>query len=210
MSKTIKQKNKQGIPILSAEDDLFEKTADKALLDKNFEQLLEKSFSSNTPAPSSEKEQNTEIPSPDNDFFDDCTEKDEPDKSFADLLDESLAGKSGQTFIKEKIRATQKPSLSISSKIVNYPEPQEDLDLHGLKGDEAELKTDFFIRDARARGLVTVRIIVGKGTHSKGPAVLPNIIEAKIIDLKREGRIRTFKWEKRRKLKSGSIIVYLK
>ena len=143
-------------------------------------------------------------------MFDEMGKETEPEKSFEELLEESLTGESSQTLIKEKITASSdKTKLSKNTKLSNYPEPQDEIDLHGFKGDEAELKADFFIRDSKARGLVTIRIIVGKGTHSEGRAVLPDIVEGKIIDLKREGQIYTFKWEKGRKLKSGAVIIYL-
>ncbi|OQX20720.1 MAG: hypothetical protein BWK80_35435, partial [Desulfobacteraceae bacterium IS3] len=61
------------------------------------------------------------------------------------------------------------------------------------------------LRDA----LRTVRIIVGKGLHSEGKAVLRDVVEEKLVSLKREGMILSFKWEKTNKLKSGAIIVYL-
>jgi len=55
-----------------------------------------------------------------------------------------------------------------------------------------------------------LRIIVGKGIHSLSKAVLPDVVEKKIVELKKEDIVMTFLWEKHRKLKSGAIIVYLK
>ena len=45
---------------------------------------------------------------------------------------------------------------------------QDDLDLHGLTGDEAVAQTAAFLADARRRGLRCVRIVHGKGLRSVG------------------------------------------
>jgi len=45
---------------------------------------------------------------------------------------------------------------------------QDDLDLHGLTGDEAVAETAVFLAGARRRGLRCVRIIHGKGLRSPG------------------------------------------
>ena len=87
--------------------------------------------------------------------------------------------------------------------------PQDELDLHGHTADEAEQKAAVFIQAAQARRLHTVRIIVGKGLHSRGNAVLPDVIEAKMADLKKAGAVLTFRWEKQSKHRSGALIVYL-
>jgi DNA-nicking Smr family endonuclease len=45
---------------------------------------------------------------------------------------------------------------------------QDDLDLHGLTGDEAVEATAEFLADCRRRGLRCVRIVHGKGLGSRG------------------------------------------
>ena len=182
MTQKKRQHTKQGIRRLSLDDTLFDEIEDDVSIhNENFEKR-----------PNGIREEK------------------EPDKTFDELLEESLSDKSNRERIKEKIAAESKEIfLSKGSKLLNYPEPQDEIDLHRLKGDEAGLKADFFIRDSKARGLATIKIIVGKGTHSEGRAILPDIVEGKIIDLKREGQIKTFKWEKGKKLKSGAVIVYL-
>ena len=45
---------------------------------------------------------------------------------------------------------------------------QDDLDLHGLTGDEAVAETAVFLAAARRRGLRCVRIVHGKGLRSVG------------------------------------------
>jgi DNA-nicking Smr family endonuclease len=214
MSQKKMRQTKQGVKRLSLDDNLFEEIEDDDCIpNEKFEGMLEDSFPDkrfNTKIDELQTKQGVKKLSLEDDLFNDIKEENEPDKSFYELLEESMSDKSSQAIIKEKITASsEKVELSNNSKLINYPKPQDEIDLHGLKGDEAELKTDFFIRDSKARGLVTIRIIVGKGTHSEGRAVLPNIVEGKIIDLKREGQIYSFKWEKGRKLKSGAAIIYL-
>lgn len=109
---------------------------------------------------------------------------------------------------KKKDPVGTKP-LSPAERVKNYPAPQEELDLHGFSAAKAESATEFFIRNARHLKLKTVRLIVGKGMHSDGKAVLPDVVEAKIIELKRRDWVLNYKWEKKDKRKSGSMIVYL-
>ncbi|MCX6583236.1 MAG: Smr/MutS family protein [Candidatus Aminicenantes bacterium] len=100
-------------------------------------------------------------------------------------------------------------SLPPSERVKGYPAPQEELDLHGFSAAKAESATEFFIRNTRRLKIQTVRIIVGKGMHSDGKAVLPDVVEAKIIELKHRDWVLNYKWEKKDKRKSGSMIVYL-
>jgi len=65
------------------------------------------------------------------------------------------------------------------------------------------------IKSARQRGLQTLRVITGKGLHSYGKAVLPEVVEEKVVELKKQNLILTFRWEKGSKRKSGALIVYL-
>jgi DNA-nicking Smr family endonuclease len=213
MSHKKKQHTKQGIKLLSLNDKLFEEVIKESEPEKKLEEMLEESFSdkhSNVKIDKQQTKQGVKKLSIEDDLFNDIEEENEPEESFDELLEKSLSDISSQNLIKKKKAASsEKIELSKSTKLSKYPGPQDEIDLHGLKGDEAELKADFFIRDSKARGLVTIRIIVGKGTHSEGRAVLPDIVEGKIIDLKRDGHIHTFKWEKGKKLKSGAVIIYL-
>ena len=127
---------------------------------------------------------------------------------FVEELENNLAHQDMRSILKEK-DGPDKPPLSDREKLKSYPPAQEDLDLHGKTGPEAERKTTAFIRTTASLKLRTVRIITGKGLHSDGPAVLPDVVETKLKELKAEKRIFDFAWEKREKHKSGSIIVYL-
>ncbi|MCP3926912.1 MAG: Smr/MutS family protein [Desulfobacterales bacterium] len=121
-----------------------------------------------------------------------------------------LKGKNHNTLLREKglYKKTGKKQ-TVDKKIKNYPAPELDLDLHGFTAIEAELSADSFIRSALQKGCLTLRIIVGKGTHSEFGAVLPDAIEDLILKLKKEKVVLSYRWEKKIKRKSGAIIVYL-
>ncbi len=83
------------------------------------------------------------------------------------------------------------------------------MDLHGCTSVDVGARVENRIVSLRREGVRTLRIIVGKGLHSPGRAVLPDLVEKKLAELKRKGSVLTFHWEKRGKLKSGALIVYL-
>lgn len=143
----------------------------------------------------------------------DKVKREEREESFAKLFEKYQTDTYQQEMLKEKMHAPgveNKKPLTATEKIKLYPQvPQAELDLHGYTGREAGIKAETFIRNTRVRGLKTVRIIVGKGLHSTGKAVLPDVVEAKIIDLKRKKWVLSYKWEKKDKRKSGALIVYL-
>lgn len=133
---------------------------------------------------------------------------DEQSPSFAEELDENLAKQDLDRIATEKAASFHKP-LTKHDKLKSYPPPQEELDLHRLTGPKAERKTVDFLKTAKTLKLRTVRIITGKGLHSEGPAVLPDVVETKLEEFKSTGLIFDFRWEKKEKHKSGSVIVYL-
>jgi len=141
-------------------------------------------------------------------IFDTEQSQQKDEENFEALFEESLREtNSFQTILKEK--ETAKRSLSIKEKLKQYPPPEISIDLHGYTAKEAQKKTETFIRNAKYNAIKTLRIIVGKGLHSQGKAVLPDVVEKKVSELKQMGVVLTFLWEKRRKLKSGAMIVYL-
>ena len=50
--------------------------------------------------------------------------------------------------------------------------PDRSLDIHGMTREEARAELERFFADAKERGFEKLRIIHGKGNHSKGDAVL--------------------------------------
>ena len=131
-------------------------------------------------------------------------------EEFGRIFEESQQDKQQQLLLLEKKKISSKTTpLSLSERIKTYPAPQLELDLHGATAPEAEKRTEAFIENARRKKIRTIRIIVGKGLHSERKAILPDIVEKKIILLKRKNWLLGFEWEKKDKLKSGSMIVYL-
>ncbi|MFU8819488.1 MAG: Smr/MutS family protein [Desulfurivibrio sp.] len=94
--------------------------------------------------------------------------------------------------------------------IKSYPPPQEELDLHGMTAEEGEKAVRRFIEDCLSLRLATLRIITGKGLHSRGQPVLPSVTEAVLEELKQGGAILAHRWARKRQgRESGALIVYL-
>jgi DNA-nicking Smr family endonuclease len=131
-------------------------------------------------------------------------------EDFGRILEESQQDIQQQLLLQEKKKISSKTTpLTVSERIITYPAPQLELDLHGSTAPEAEKRTESFIENARRKKIRTVRIIVGKGLHSEGKAILPDVVEKKIIRLKRKNWLLGFEWEKKDKQKSGALTVYL-
>jgi DNA-nicking Smr family endonuclease len=128
--------------------------------------------------------------------------------SFREELEENLAGQDMRVVLREKGGLPKTPP-SHREKLSAYPPPQAELDLHGFTGAEAERKTSEFIRRTATLHLRTVRIITGKGLHSEGPAVLPDLVEARLRELLADQQIFAFAWDKKAKHRSGALLVYL-
>ncbi len=127
---------------------------------------------------------------------------DEKTVDFVEAVVETLKGKEFFELAREKGEQDTKSGVSLK----NYPLPQEDLDLHGFTSDQAEMRTESFIIDAHRRCLRTLRIITGKGLHSPGrTAVLPDVVAAKVRELKGRGLVAAMRTEK----KGGALLVYL-
>ncbi|MCB2168750.1 MAG: Smr/MutS family protein [Deltaproteobacteria bacterium] len=127
----------------------------------------------------------------------------------ADAFEQSLAH-DARTLIKKKTDGffpTRR--LTLKERLKRYPKPQGQLDLHGATVLQAEQRTDSYIRTAHVEGTLTLRIIVGKGLHSEAGAVLPDVVEDRLLRLKRDGLVLSYRWEKGLKRKSGAVIVYL-
>ena len=84
---------------------------------------------------------------------------------------------------------------------------QAELDLHGLTRREALGRVENFCRNSRYQGLGLLRIITGKGIHSGTSPVLKDAVESLLVALKKRGIVKAFRWEKRKKAKSGAILV---
>lgn len=126
------------------------------------------------------------------------------------MLEKSLAGKNQRMLLKEK-KDNLHPAkpLTVKQRIKRYPAPQGQLDLHGFTASQAEQKVEAYLRNAYHRKVFTLRLIVGKGLHSENGPVLPDIVEDKLIELKHRKMVLDYQWEKKKKSKSGSVVVYL-
>ena len=126
----------------------------------------------------------------------------EPEGEFTTLLEAHL---------KQNRPSSQPPKpLPLKRRLKRYPPPEADLDLHGFTAIGAQVKARSFISSAHVQGFFTLRIIVGKGLHSEGGPVLPHVVEDLLKEMKKENIVLAYKWEGRKKLKSGAVLVYLK
>lgn len=132
------------------------------------------------------------------------------EEEFARMLDESLGGKEGAVLLREKKdNMVKSKPLTLKQRIKRYPSPQGQLDLHGFTAMKADQRAESYLRSSYKAGTYTVRIIVGKGLHSKEGAVLPDVVEDRLIRLKNEKVVLAWEWENKTKSKSGAVIAYL-
>ncbi|TYT73948.1 Smr/MutS family protein [Desulfobotulus mexicanus] len=137
--------------------------------------------------------------------------KDDAYDDFSKSLRSTLGNKTGNILLKEKKAGFPASApITLKERLRRYPPPQENLDLHGFSGIQARLKTEIFLQQAKEKGTFTVRIIPGRGLHSDGPAVLPDIVDQKIREMEEEGLVLYWKWENEKKVPGGSVLVYIK
>lgn len=101
------------------------------------------------------------------------------------------------------------PARPLGQRLKGYPPPQAEFDCHGLTAVEAERALHRFITQAGRAALRTLRVITGKGLHSPNGPVLRDMVESELRLLKKNRAIAAFRWEKKEKERSGSVIVYL-
>ena len=234
------KKNRNGIPVLDGGEDLFslfknalpalksselpeeektsKKTSAKPLSKKQsaknkLKNYSEDNFQHNFPRGKNSNlkrdKHGIQILNP-SENFKDVFQKQSEDDNFPDLLDLSLKGKNMQTMMIEKKDKAVPAPVPLKKRLKRYPPPQKILDLHGDTASTAELKTDTYIRTCKRNGIFTLRIVVGRGLHSECGPVLPDIIEELLIKLKKQDIVLWFTWDRKKKSRSGSLIVYLK
>jgi len=131
--------------------------------------------------------------------------------NFEEMLEKSLAGKHKKNLLQEKHEKIIKDKPLTKKEIIKfYPFHQEELDLHGCTAEQALEENENFIRRAWHKGKRTLLIIVGKGIHTHGKAVLPDVIENQILEFIKKNIVLAYEWDKGIKRKSGALIVYLK
>ncbi|MDA8163964.1 MAG: Smr/MutS family protein [Desulfobacteraceae bacterium] len=199
---------RSGLPVLRGEDLLFGDTSAQ----ESFAELFGESLAAPPARQSAEEKQ--PVPSKRQSGTQRPHRPEEPtgdksiQESFAELLEESLAAPEVRQALQEKRLAPRK-RRSEAERLREYPAPQAELDLHGLTGPEAATRIERFVQTARGLKLATLRIITGRGLHSEGPAVLPDVTEHQLMALLERGLLRAYRWEKKGREQSGAAIVYL-
>ena len=118
-------------------------------------------------------------------------------------LDPDAKGETGCGGVK-----TEKAFRPNTKMIRTLQDTSPSIDLHGLTREQAHQKTAAFIRNQRQDGCRWVAVIVGKGHHSdSGRAVLRDVTERLLTDLKKIGEIVDWYWDRKDKEKSGSVLV---
>ncbi len=100
--------------------------------------------------------------------------------------------------------------VPLKKRLKRYPPVEVELDLHGFRAIEAQVKVESFIQTCKHQGFFTIRIIVGKGLHSDEGPVLPDVVEDAIQKMKSRDLVIWHEWDRKKKSKSGALIVYLK
>jgi len=113
-----------------------------------------------------------------------------------------------KAFLEEHPVEKKMDETSGSDKRIPIKHPQSELDLHGNTLDEANLYLTRFLSDSRMKGYQLVRVITGKGLHSKTPGKLRNFVETG-LNHGRFGRIRSFRSGKAREGGSGVFLIDL-
>lgn len=134
----------------------------------------------------------------------------EEESSFDEIYDQTLGDPEIQKVLQETLdNRDSSPRKIPQREFKHYPASGAELDLHGATGPEAREMTINFINSGLHNRFKTLRIITGKGLHSKGLAVLPDLVEQIVIDLKKKGLIQAYRWDKKEKHKSGAIIILI-
>lgn len=127
-------------------------------------------------------------------------------EDFEELLEESLKDPKMMEVLEEKVTGDEGAHQPVGEIVKDYPGPQRDIDLHGHTSQEAMFELENFLNRSIHQRVRTVRVVTGKGLHSKHMiSVLPELTEKKLAEFRRAGKILAFKREKN----GGSYLVYL-
>ena len=126
-------------------------------------------------------------------------------------IKEDFAGMLEASFKKGEVKSVKKPQrMPLKKRLKRYPPVEVELDLHGYTSVGAQVKVESFISNCKFQGFFTIRIIVGKGMHSDFGPVLPDVVEDVVRQMKKQDVVIAYEWDKKKKSKSGAVIVYLK
>lgn len=143
-------------------------------------------------------------------FSDKAARMTEEEEDFPTLLEQSLRGKNEAALLRDKREKGLPEPVPLKKRLKRYPPPEDELDLHGNTAARALVRSESFVRTAWRAGKFTLTIVVGKGLHSEFGAVLPDVVEDLLTRLKKEGVVLWFEWDRKLKIQSGAVIVYLK
>lgn len=102
-----------------------------------------------------------------------------------------------------------------NNKYQHLSEPQKEVDYHGLDPFLGESGIRQFTQEAidraQVEGVHTIRLIVGKGLHSKNGAVIKPIVQKFLQELQQSGEIRSFGYDKNHGVgqNEGALVVKL-
>ena len=106
----------------------------------------------------------------------------------------------------EKATLEEGVPASSTELTADYPGPQRELDLHEQTQEEATFSLRRFIENAVHQRVRTLRVITGKGLHSRDARpVLLELVARELAGYKKSGQVLHFRKEKT----GGSYIVYL-
>lgn len=127
------------------------------------------------------------------------------DEAMDDLMEQYASKEEIKSAAMEK-KAAEEVFEEVGVLVKGYPVPQRELDLHGKVISEAMIELENFINLSIFHRIRTVRVITGKGLHSKHMiSVLPEVTEKKLSEMRKAGKLLTFRREKT----GGSFAVYL-
>ncbi len=195
--KHIKIRNKNDLPVFDSDDDLLKAFKKEHQENESRDRQLTE--------PLKEVETNKHGVKVLNDLSDtNLFKEEEGDEDFSQLLEDSFKKKN-----KKSTKKTSSP-MPVKKRLKRYPPPETELDLHGYTAIGAQVKTKSFITGCKHQGFFTVRIIVGKGLHSELGPVLPDVVEDVLKELKKQNQVLAYEWEKKKKARSGAVIVFIK
>ena len=95
---------------------------------------------------------------------------------FAEILDKWERKKKPGNEIPDKDAEEKNSPGHADKRRIRSKKPDDVLDIHGLTGDEARSSLESFFENAPNSGFEKLRIIHGKGNHSKEDAVLKHCV----------------------------------
>ena len=126
----------------------------------------------------------------------------------ADLF-HSAVGRMDMTFAKDEAKESESRSRARRARQLKQGriKPEAELDLHGLRREEALIRVGYFLENARHHGFQCVLVITGKGRRSSGGAVL----RAAVLDWLAANREGILEWTEapRQYGGSGGLVVFL-